>query len=150
MSTDTPKAMILLIEDNPADQEMTRRALAKANPDVTLEVVDDGEQALDFLLRRDVYAADETPVPQLVLLDLNLPKLSGKEIIRSVRGHDQLKHMPLIVLTTSPAEEDILESYRLGCNSYLTKPNRFDEFVGVMQQLTHYWFSSVRLPHNQG
>lgn len=150
MSTDTPNTTILLIEDNPADQEMTRRALSKASPNIALEVCDDGEQALDFLLRRDVYAADETPTPQLILLDLNLPKLSGKEIIRCVRGDDELKHMPLIVLTTSPAEEDILESYRLGCNSYLIKPNRFDEFVSVMQQLTHYWLSSVHLPVKRG
>ena len=140
---------ILLIEDNPADQEMTRRALARANPQVTLEVVDDGEQALDFLLHRDVYADAETPLPQLVLLDLNLPKLSGKDVIRQVRSHDQLTHLPLIVLSTSFADEDVLESYRLGCNSYLIKPNRFDEFVTTMELLTNYWLSSVCLPRDR-
>ena len=137
---------ILLIEDNPADQEMTRRALARANSNVVLEVVDDGEQAMDLLLRRDIYATIEAPLPQLVLLDLNLPKLSGKDVIRQVRGNDQLAHLPLIVLSTSYADEDILESYRLGCNSYLIKPNRFDQFVQTMEHLTSYWLSSVCLP----
>ena len=137
---------LLLIEDIPADQEMTRRALASANDSVTLVVVHDGEEAMDLLLRRDVYAANETPTPDLVLLDLNLPKLSGKDVIRGVRAEDSLKHLPLVVMTTSHAPEDVLESYRLGCNSYLLKPNRFDEFVITMQQLTSYWFGSVRLP----
>lgn len=139
-------ATILLIEDNPADQEMTRRALAAANNTVALEVVHDGEEAIDFLLRRDVYESDDTPVPDLILLDLNLPKLSGKDVIRRVRGEESLQHMPLIVMTTSHAPEDVLESYRLGCNSYLLKPNRFDEFVCTMQQLTTYWFENARLP----
>ena len=136
---DSQAATLLLIEDNPADQEMTRRALASANDSVTLVVVHDGEEAMDLLLRRDVYAANETPAPDLVLLDLNLPKLSGKDVIRGVRAEDSLKHLPLVVMTTSHAPEDVLESYRLGCNSYLLKPNRFDEFVITMQQLTSYW-----------
>ena len=143
---DSRTATILLIEDNQADQEMTRRALAAADQTVTLEGVHDGEEAIDFLLRRDVYESDDTPVPDLVLLDLNLPKLSGKDVIRRVRGEDCLLHMPLVVMTTSHAPEDVLESYRLGCNSYLLKPNRFDEFVSTMERLTSYWFQSVHLP----
>ena len=138
--------VILLIEDNPADQEMTRRALASANDRIHMEVVDDGELALDFLLRRDVYHSDDTPVPHLVLLDLNLPKLSGKDVIRRIRSEESIKHLPLIVLSTSHAQEDIVESYRLGCNSYLLKPNRFDEYVTTMRQLTDYWLNGVRLP----
>ena len=137
---------ILLIEDNPADQEMTRRALSKANDQIALEVVDDGEMAMDFLLRRDVYDDPKTPRPHLVLLDLNLPKLSGKDIIQQVRNEPSLKHIPLIVLSTSHAEEDVLESYQLGCNTYMLKPNRFDEFVATMKELTEYWFSGARLP----
>jgi len=146
MDMDTTEATILLIEDNPADQEMTRRALTRANSNVTLEVVDDGEQALDFLLRRDGYAEPDTPSPQLVLLDLNLPKLSGKEVIRRIREDAALKHVPLIVLSTSHADEDVLESYRLGCNSYIIKPNRFDDFVSTMALVTGYWLHGVCLP----
>ena len=137
---------ILLIEDNPADQEMTRRALLRANGEVGLAVVDDGEQAIDFLLRRDIYQSADTPVAQLILLDLNLPKLSGKDVIRRIREDDSLKHLPVIVLTTSHAPEDVLESYQLGCNSYLLKPSRFDEFVTTMEQLTAYWFNQIELP----
>jgi two-component system response regulator len=111
-----------------------------------LEIVHDGEQALDFLLRRDAYRDIETPTPQLVLLDLNLPKLSGREVIRQIRANEALKHLPLVVFTTSHAEEDVLESYRVGCNSYLLKPNRFDQFVATMKQLTSYWLSAVLLP----
>ena len=88
----------------------------------------------------------ETPAPHLVLLDLNLPKLSGKDVIRQVRAEDELKHLPLVVLTTSHAHEDVLESYRIGCNSYLIKPNRFDQFVATMEQLTSYWLGTVHLP----
>ena len=143
---DAPRPTILLIEDNPADQEMTRRALANANENVLLEVVEDGEQAMDYLLRRDVYEGIESPPPLLVLLDLNLPKLSGKDVIREVRAHPCLKHLPLIVLSTSYADEDVLESYRLGCNSYLIKPNRFDQYVDTMAHLSGYWLQSVCLP----
>ena len=143
---DSPTATILLIEDNPADQEMTRRALARANGSVALVVVQDGEEAINYLLRREPYAAEETPVPDLVLLDLNLPRLSGKDVIRRVRAEENVRHLPLIVMSTSYAPEDVMESYRLGCNSYLLKPNRFDEFVATMEQLTNYWFDSVHLP----
>src|SRR5688572_26138786 len=115
-----PRATILLIEDNLADQEMTRRALARVDSTIQLVIVDDGEQGMDYLLRRDIYLLPESaPTPDLVMLDLNLPKLSGKEIIGQIRGHDGLRHLPLLVLTTSHADEDVLESYRLGCNSYL-------------------------------
>lgn len=142
----TATVTILLIEDNLADQEMTRRALARANAAVKLEVVDDGEQGMDFLLRRDVYSGDDTPVVDLVLLDLNLPRLTGKDVLLQIRQDDAVKHVPLVVLSTSHAPEDIMESYRLGANSYLVKPSRFDDFVTAMQQLTAYWFGPVRLP----
>ena len=137
---------ILLIEDNPADQEMTRRALKHANSAIELEIVDDGEQAMDYLLRRDVYADLPVASPSLVLLDLNLPKLSGKDVIREVRKTDALAHLPLIVMSTSHAEEDVLESYQLGCNSYLIKPNRFDSFVATMELVIRYWLEGVCLP----
>ncbi len=137
---------ILLIEDNPADQEMTRRALKHANSAIELEIVDDGEQAIDYLLRRDVYADLPVASPSLVLLDLNLPKLSGKDVIREVRKTGALAHLPLIVMSTSHAEEDVLESYQLGCNSYLIKPNRFDSFVATMELVIRYWLEGVCLP----
>ncbi len=111
-----------------------------------LEVVDDGEQGMDFLLRRDVYSGDDTPAVDLVLLDLNLPRLSGKDVLCQIRQDEAVKHVPLVVLSTSHAPEDILESYRLGANSYFVKPSRFDDFVTAMEQLTAYWFGPVRLP----
>lgn len=141
------KASFLLIEDNLADQEMTRRALSRVNPEVELVVVDDGEQAMDYLLRRDVYSDANTP--DLVLLDLNLPRLSGQDLIRQIREHDDLRHLPVIVLTTSHAHEDVVESYRLGANSYLIKPSRFDLFISVMEDITKYWLTLVRLPRGQ-
>jgi CheY-like chemotaxis protein len=142
-----PRATILLIEDNLADQEMTRRALARVDASIQLVIVDDGEQALDYLLRRDIYCrAEDSPRPDLVLLDLNLPKLSGKDLIARIRGHEQIRHVPLLVLTTSQADEDVLESYRLGCNSYLVKPSRFDQFVSAIERVMAYWLATVCRP----
>lgn len=142
-----PRATILLIEDNLADQEMTRRALARVDKSIQLVIVDDGEQALDYLLRRDIYCrAEDSPRPDLVLLDLNLPKLSGKDLIARIRQHEAIRHVPLLVLTTSQADEDVLESYRLGCNSYLVKPSRFDQFVTSIEGVIHYWLATVCRP----
>ncbi len=140
-------ATILLVEDNLADQEMTRRAVARVDASIQLKVVDDGEEGLDYLLRRDVFAdAAFSPTPDLVLLDLNLPKLSGKELICRIRQCEQLRHLPLLVMTTSQADEDVLESYRLGCNSYLVKPSRFDQFVTTIEQIVQYWLTTVCRP----
>lgn len=142
-----PRATILLIEDNLADQEMTRRALARVDASIQLVIVDDGELALDYLLQRDVYSsAEAAPRPDLVLLDLNLPKLSGKDLICRIRQDERLRHVPLLVLTTSQADEDVLESYRLGCNSYLVKPCRFDQFVTTIDRVVQYWLTTVRRP----
>ena len=142
-----PRATILLIEDNLADQEMTRRALARVDGSIQLVIVDDGERALDYLLQRDAYGSnDAAPRPDLVLLDLNLPKLSGKELICCIRREERLRHLPLLVLTTSQAEEDVLESYRLGCNSYLVKPSRFDQFVATIDRVVQYWLATVCRP----
>jgi CheY-like chemotaxis protein len=139
---------LLLVEDNLADQEMTRRALARADAGIQLQIVNDGEEALDYLLRRDIYSTGSHPTPDVVLIDLNLPKISGKDLIRQVRASEAIRHVPLIVLSTSQAEEDVLESYRLGCNSYLIKPSRFDQFVGTMEHVIRYWLRAVRLPRS--
>lgn len=142
-----PRATILLVEDNLADQEMTRRALARVDGTIRLAIVDDGEQALDYLLQRDIYSpAESAPRPDLVLLDLNLPKLSGKDLICRIRQQELLRHLPLLVLTTSQADEDVLESYRLGCNSYLVKPSRFDQFVATIDRVVQYWLATVCRP----
>ncbi|MCA9268909.1 MAG: response regulator [Planctomycetales bacterium] len=140
------QGVILLIEDNLADQEMYRRALGRVAAGIDLQVVEDGEQAIDYLLQRDLFADGAAPRPDLVVLDLNLPKLSGKDIIRRIRGDETMRHLPLIVMTTSHAEEDVLESYQLGCNAYILKPSRFDHYVALMERLTQYWFSEVQLP----
>lgn len=143
----TPRATVLLIEDNLADQEMSRRAFARVDAAIRLVIVDDGEQALDYLLQRDIYSLPAgAPRPDLVLLDLNLPKLSGKDLISRIRQHNEIRHVPLLVLTTSQADEDVLESYRLGCNSYLVKPSRFDQFVATVERVVQYWLTTVCLP----
>jgi CheY-like chemotaxis protein len=142
-----PRATVLLIEDNLADQEMTRRAFARVDSSIKLMMLNDGEQALDYLLQRGAFCrAEDAPRPDLVLLDLNLPKLSGKDLIGCIRQHELLRHLPLLVLTTSQADEDVLETYRLGCNSYLVKPSRFDHYVATIEQVVQYWLSTVSRP----
>lgn len=138
---------ILLIEDNLADQEMTRRALEQANNLIDLQVVEDGEQALDYLLRQDVFSdPQQSPRPHLIFLDLNLPKLSGLEVLRQLRQRPDLSHLPVIVLSTSTDEDDVLESYRHGANAFLSKPARFELFVKAMEEIDRHWFKIVRLP----
>ena len=139
--------LVLLVEDNLADQEMVRRSFGQAAGRVQLEVVDDGEQALDYLLHRDLYEEpSSSPAPDLILLDLNLPRLNGRELLSQVRSSEQLRHLPIIVLTTSQSEDDVLESYRLGANAFITKPARFDLYLAVVEQICTHWMSTVRLP----
>lgn len=110
--------------------------------------VQDGEELLDYLLRRGDYADPaESPDPDLVLLDLNMPRKDGRAALREIREDDRLRRLPVIVLTTSDAERDVYSSYDLGANSYIIKPNSFDAFCEVMAQVTNYWFNVVHLPY---
>lgn len=135
---------ILLVEDNPADVELTQEALAEHKIRNTLHVVDDGDKALAFLRREAGY--EEVPRPDLILLDLNLPRRDGREVLEEVKNDPALKAIPVVVLTTSRAEEDILRSYQLHANCYVTKPVQLSEFLAVVRQIDSFWLSIVQLP----
>jgi CheY-like chemotaxis protein len=131
---------ILLVEDNPDDVELTRIAFAEAGIDGRLAVVRDGAEALDYLFARGAYADRAgAPLPAIVLLDLNLPKLDGREVLQGIRGDDRTRNLPVVVLTTSDEPFDVEASYALGVNSYIRKPVDFDQFVSVVKQIGLYW-----------
>jgi CheY-like chemotaxis protein len=135
---------ILLVEDNLGDVELTTLALEESQLSVHLSVVGDGAEALDFLHHQQKYA--DVPRPDLILLDLNLPKKNGHEVLAAIKGEESLKRIPVVVLTTSQAEDDILRAYNLYASGYIPKPTRFDQFLIVIQTLEDFWFSTVRLP----
>ena len=135
---------VLLVEDSLPDIELTLGALADAKVANQVHVVRDGEQALDFLHRRGEYA--EAARPDLVLLDLNLPRVSGHEVLGEIKSSPGLRSIPVAVLTTSETEHDVLRSYELGVNCYLTKPVDLTQFLRVVQQIEDFWFGMVRLP----
>ncbi|MGX1809408.1 response regulator [Nocardia sp. NPDC055321] len=136
--------VILLVEDDPGDELMTREAFEHNKIGNTLMVVRDGEEALDFLYHRGAYA--DAPRPDLILLDLNLPKYDGRQVLERIKSDPDLAHIPVVVLTTSAAEEDILRSYRLHANAYVTKPVDLDQFIGAIKQIDDFFVQVVRLP----
>lgn len=136
---------ILLVEDNPDDAEITRRAFGKGRVVNGLHVVRDGQEALDFLFHENGYGAD-TPRPDLILLDLNLPKVNGIEVLQKIKASDDLSTIPVIVLTVSEGQEDVRKSYKLGANTYITKPVDFAKFVHAMEILGEYWMVIAKLP----
>ena len=132
--------VILLVEDNRDDEELTLRALAKSNISNRIVVARDGVEALDYLFRRGNHALRPvSEVPQVILLDLKLPKLDGLEVLRAIRGHDDSKLLPVVVLTSSIEDRDLIDSYGLGANSYIRKPVDFTQFVEAIRQLGLYW-----------
>ena len=135
---------ILLVEDNPGDVRLTMEALKDCKMRNTLYVVEDGEEALSFLYKKGKYA--DAPHPDLILLDLNLPKKNGKEVLLEIKEHPKLKRIPVVILTTSKAEEDILKTYDLHANCYITKPVDFDQFISVVRKIEDFWFTIVKLP----
>jgi CheY-like chemotaxis protein len=131
---------ILLVEDNPADAELTLHALQKSNLTNKIQLVRDGEEALDFLFCRGTFASRQfEQVPHLILLDLKLPKVDGLQVLEEVKRDLRTRAIPVIVLTTSKEERDLVASYRLGVNSYIQKPVNFSEFQEVVRQLGMYW-----------
>ena len=135
-----PQRFILLVEDNPDDEALTLRALRKNNIANSVVVARDGPEALDFLFGTGAHAGrDVNDLPQIVLLDLKLPKLDGFEVLRRIRADDRTKFLPVVVLTSSKEERDVVQSYRDGCNSYVRKPVNFDEFLEAARQLGLYW-----------
>jgi len=135
---------ILLVEDNPGDVRLTQEALSEGKVRNRVHVVMDGEAAMAFLRREGEYA--DVPLPDLILLDLNLPKKDGREVLREIKEDENLKHIPVVVLTTSSADEDILRSYNLHANCYITKPIDFDRFIYVVRSIEDFWLTIVRLP----
>lgn len=137
---------ILLVEDNPGDVDLTREALEIGKLNNILHVVDDGEEAMAFLRREGQYA--KTSRPDLVLLDLNLPRKNGREVLAEIKSDADLKRIPVVILTTSKAEEDILKTYNLHANCYVTKPIDLDQFIKVVHAIEEFWLTIVKLPPN--
>ena len=135
---------ILLIEDSPGDVRLTQEAMKDAKVKNHMHVVNDGLEAMQFVRRAGPYAG--VPRPDLILLDLNLPKMDGREVLAQLKGDPDLRRIPVVVLTTSKAEEDVLRAYDLHCNMYVTKPLDFDSFISIVKQLDSLWLSIVILP----
>ncbi|MGE5658530.1 MAG: response regulator [Actinomycetota bacterium] len=135
---------ILLVEDSPSDADLAVETFEVSNIRNNLHVVEDGVEALDFLYRRGKYA--KAPRPELILLDLNLPKKSGLEVLGEIKSHPQLKVIPVVVLTTSASQDDIFKSYLLHANCYITKPVNFEQFSRVVRLIEDFWLAVVKLP----
>lgn len=130
---------ILLVEDNPNDAELTMEALSEHNLANEVDQVKDGADALDYLYRRGAYSGREDTSLAVILLDLKLPKVDGLEVLRTIKADDKLKFIPVVVLTSSREERDLIESYRLGVNAYVVKPVNFGEFVNAVKELGAFW-----------
>lgn len=141
------EARILLVEDNEGDIILTLKALQKANVNNAIDVVRDGEQALRFLRKEEPYGQAETP--GLVLLDINLPRIDGMEVLTDIKNDAQLRVIPVVVLTTSNSQKDILRSYQQHANCFITKPASFGMFMDVVQTIKDFWINVAQLPKNQ-
>ena len=135
---------ILLVEDNPGDVRLIQEALRDGKVWNNPHVVTDGEAALDFVYRRGTFT--DAPRPDMILLDLNLPKKDGREVLATIKGDPELKRIPVVVLTTSKEEEDVLRAYNLAANCYVTKPVEFDQFMKVIRMIEDFWLTIVALP----
>ena len=139
------KPRVLLVEDNPGDIRLTQEALKESKMDIHLDVVSDGEQAVDFLMKRNKYV--DSIRPHIILLDFNLPKKNGIEVLKEIKAHESLMKIPVIVLTTSDADHDISKAYSLHANCYILKPVDFDDFAKVIRLIEVFWFNTIQLPH---
>ena len=139
---------ILLVEDSPGDIRLTQEALKESKISNNLHVVMDGEEAIAFLKKEGKFS--EKPRPDLILLDLNLPKKDGREVLAEIKKDEDLKRIPVVVLTISEAEEDVLKSYNLYANCYITKPVDLNQFIKVILSIENFWFTIVKLPNGMG
>lgn len=139
---------ILMADDDDDDFLLTKKALAESKLANTLVRVEDGEELLDYLKQRGKYENVATPRPGMILLDLNMPRKDGRETLKEIKADANLKDIPVVIFTTSKAEEDIFRSYQLGSNSFITKPVTFDKLVRVIAALGAYWFKIVKLPQS--
>ncbi len=135
---------VLLVEDSPGDVRLTREAFRDYDKSVNLHVAVDGVDAMAFLKRQGVHA--DAPRPDFILLDLNLPKMDGREVLARIKSDDSLKSIPTVILSTSDAETDIANSYKLQANCYLSKPVQLDEFENLVKSVTEFWLTKVKLP----
>lgn len=135
---------VLLVEDSPGDVRLTQEAFRDANPIVQLHVASDGVEAMAFLTQQGIHA--HAPRPDLILLDLNLPRMDGREVLARIKQHDGLKAIPTAILTTSDAEADIVNSYELQANCYLCKPGQLEEFESLVNSINDFWLTKVKLP----
>ena len=139
---------ILLVEDNPGDARLTLEAFKEGKVRTNLNIVDDGQKAMDYLRKEGKYA--DKPRPDIVLLDLNLPKKDGRQVLAEVKADSDLKLIPVVILTTSRAEEDILNTYDHHANCYITKPVDLSQFMEVVKSIENFWLTLVKLPRSEG
>lgn len=135
---------LLLVEDNPGDVRLTREALRSGQIDVNLSVVHDGVEAIEFLRHQGQFAG--APTPDLILLDLNLPRKNGREVLSEIKTDPELKRIPVLIMTTSRAEQDVNRAYNLNANCYITKPMDLDEFLRIVKAIEDFWLKTVTLP----
>jgi two-component system, response regulator len=141
---------ILLADDDPDDRMLVRDALQESRSPHQLTCVEDGEELLDYLRHRGPYSSvEESTRPYIILLDLNMPRKDGRETLREIKADPQLRRIPVVILTTSQAEEDIARSYDLGANSFIIKPSDFATLVRLVQTINQYWYETVRLPPSE-
>jgi len=138
---------ILLVEDNPGDARLAKEALKEGKVKNQLHIVTDGVEATDFLFKRNDYK--DAPSPDLIILDLNLPKKDGREVLAEIKADENLKSIPIVILTTSKAEEDILKAYNLHANCYITKPLDLNKFLEVVKSIEDFWLTIVKLPNHK-
>ena len=138
---------VLLVEDSPGDVRLTKEAFLDANRSIRLHVAADGVEAIGFLRQEGAHV--DAPRPDLILLDLNLPKMDGREVLAHIKTHDDLKLIPTVILTTSDSEVDIVNSYQLQANCYLTKPVQLDEFESLIKSINDFWLIKARLPQQR-
>lgn len=148
MASNAREPLVLLVEDNPGDVRLTQEALKQGETEHVLEVVTDGEQALDYLRREDGYESARRP--DLILLDLNLPKCDGREVLEEVKSDPELRRIPVVILTTSEATEDVQQAYQNQANCYITKPVDLDDFLTVVRSIEEFWLTTARLPSESG
>ena len=138
---------VLLVEDSPGDVRLTKEAFRDANQSIHLHVACDGVEAMAFLKHQGAYV--DAPRPDIILLDLNLPKMDGREVLAHIKDDESLKTIPIVILTTSEAEVDIVKSYQLHANCYLSKPVQLEEFESLVKSINDFWLKEVRLPGRQ-
>lgn len=142
--TNTKIFDILVVEDNPGDARLTREVLSDSGVQSCLYVVNDGVEAMEFLRHKGKFR--DVPMPDLIIMDLNLPRKDGREVLAEIKSDDYLQHIPIVIMTISQAEEDILKSYKLHANCFITKPIDLNQFIKVIKSIEEFWFSIVKLP----